>query len=218
MFSPFQGLAAFVVASFDISRLNHSYTKTSVLARQKTWPRTELLLASLTSDQLLEAASQAENYQPITDAAVKELLKGVNRVGMKAAGSDERKSYLLAQLKSSIVHFGCPLLYLTINPNERYSPIALLYAGEEIDVRTFQPQMYSLSKRLKSTLKSPLAVVEYFHNMIKNIIDSIIEEGIFGEVSHYYATIEYQGRGTPHTHMAVHGIHGLFCSFFLTSV
>ena len=126
MFSPFQGHAAFVVASFDISRLNHSYTKTSVLARQKTWPRTELLLASLTSNQILEAASQAENYQPITDAAVKELLKGVNRVGTKAAGSDERKSYLLAQLKSSIVHFGCRLLYLTINPNERYSPIALL--------------------------------------------------------------------------------------------
>ena len=155
MFSRFQGHAAFVVASFDISRLNHSYMKTSVFARQKTWPRTELLLASLTSDQLLEAASQAENHQPITDAAVKELLKGVNRVGTKAAGSDERKSYLLAQLKSSIVHFGCPLLFLTINPNERYSPIALLYAGEEIDVRTFQPQMYSLSKRLKSTLKSP---------------------------------------------------------------
>jgi Helitron helicase-like domain at N-terminus len=189
--------------------------KTSVLARQKTWPRTELLLASLTSDQLSEAASQAENHQPFTNASVRELLKGVNRVGTNAAGSDERKSYLLAQLKSSIVHFGCPLLYLTINPNERYNPIALLYAGEEIDVRTFQPQMYSLSKRLKSTLKSPLAVIEYFHNMIKNIFDNIIKEGIFGEVSHYYATIEYQGRGTPHTHMAV---HGLFFSFILTSV
>ena len=178
--------------------------KTSVLARQKSWPRMELLLASLTSDQLLEAASQAENHQPITDATVKELLKSVNHVGMKAAGSDERKSYLLTQLKSSIVHFGCPLLYLTINPNECYNPIALLYAGEEIDIRTFQPQMYSLSKRLKTMLKSPLTVVEYFHNMIKNIIDSIIKEGIFGEVLHYYATIEYQGCGTPHTHMAVH--------------
>ena len=75
--------------------------------------------------------------------------------------------------------------------------------------------MYSLSKRLKSTLKSPLAVIEYFHNMIKNIFDSIIKEGIFGEVSHYYATIEYQGRGTPHTHMAV---HDLCYMFFLTSV
>jgi Helitron helicase-like domain at N-terminus len=96
-----------------------------------------------------------------------------------AARSDERKSYLLTQLKSLIVQFSCPLLYLTINPNERYNSIALLYAVEEIDVRTFQSQMYSLSKRLKSTLKSPLAVIEYFHNMIKNIFDSIIKEGIF---------------------------------------
>ena len=65
--------------------------KTSVLARQKTWPRTELLLASLTSDQLLEAASQAENHQPITNAAVKELLKGVNRVGTTACRVRRKK-------------------------------------------------------------------------------------------------------------------------------
>ena len=104
----------------------------------------ELLLASLTSEQLLQATAQAEQHQTITDPAVRELLKGVAHVGSSAAGSDERKSYMLAQLKSSIVHFGCPLIFIvTINPHERYSPLPLFYAGEEIDVRKFHPKLYS---------------------------------------------------------------------------
>ena len=114
---------------------------------------------------------------------------------------------MLAQLKSSIVHFGCPLIYLTINPHERYSPIALFYAGEDIDIQNFQSKWYSLSQRLKKTLNNPLAVVEYFHNMITAIIENVLKEGIFGEVNHYYATIEYQGRGTPHMHLAVSIYH-----------
>ena len=66
----------------------------------------------------MEAASQAEKYQPITDPVIQELLKGVARVGSTASGSDEKKSYMLAQLKSSIVHFDCPIIFLTINPHE----------------------------------------------------------------------------------------------------
>lgn len=192
-----------MVSSFDISRLNHNFAKTSVLGRRTNWPETALLLTSLTSEQLLEAASQAEQHQPITDPAIRELLKGVARLGSTASGSDERKSYMLAQLKSSIVHFGCPLLFITLNPHERYSPLALFYAGEEIDMKRFQPKCYSLAQRLKRTLHNPLAVVEYFHNMITSIIQNMLKEGMFGDVSHYYAVIEYQGRGTPHAHMVV---------------
>ncbi len=98
-----------------------------------------LLLESLTVEQLMEATSwQAEKHQPITDPAIQELLKGVAHVGLTASGFDERKSYMLAQLKSSIIHFSCPLIYLTINPHERYSPIILFYAGEDIDIHKFQ--------------------------------------------------------------------------------
>ena len=199
----FQAHPAFVVSSFDISRLNHNSSKTNVLTRRKTWPATALLLESLTAEQLMEAASQAEKYQPITDPAIRELLKGVARIGSTVSGSDERKSYMLAQLKSSIVHFGCPLIYLTINPHERYSPVALFYAGEDIDVCKFQSKWYSLSQRLKRILNNQLTVVEYFHNIIIAIIKNILKEGIFGEVNHYYATIEYQGRGTPYMRLVV---------------
>ena len=203
MIRRFQAHSAFIISSFDISRLNHNSSKTNVLTRHKTWPTTALLLESLTAEQLMEVASQAEKHQPITDPAIWELLKGVARIGSTMSGSDERKSYMLAQLKSSIVHFGCPIIYLTINPHKRYSPVALFYAGEDIDICKFQPKWYSVSQWLKRMLNNPLAMVEYFHNMITTIIENVLKDGIFGDVNHYYATIEYQGRGTPHMHLAV---------------
>jgi len=161
------------------------------------------MLESLTPEELLNAAAQAEAHEPISDPRVKELLKMIARIGATAPGSDEKKSYLLAQLKSSIVYHGCPFIFFTVNPGERHSPIALYYAGEEIDVQTFNPQMYSSSERLKTMLKNPLAVVEYFHNMIQTILETCFKGGMFGELAHHYGTIEYQGRFTPHMHMAV---------------
>jgi len=101
-----------------------------------------------------------------------------------------------------VVH-GCQLIYFTINPGERHSPVALSYASESIDVRDFNPQAFSPSERLSIMLKNPLAVVEYFHNMVNTIIEKCFKGGMFGELAHYYRTIEYQGRFAPHIHMAV---------------
>jgi hypothetical protein len=46
-------------------------------------------------------------------------------------------------------------------------------------------------------------VVEYFHTTVNIIINTLLKGGIFGELAHHYGTIEYQGRGTPHTHLLV---------------
>ena len=110
---------------------------------------------------------------------------------------------MLTQLKSSMVLHGCPLIFLTINPGERHSSLALHYAGESIDIRNFHPQAFSSSERLKIMLKNPLAVLDYFHNVLNTIIDKCFKGGMFGELAHHYGTIEYQGRFTPHMHMAV---------------
>jgi hypothetical protein len=162
MIRRFQADSAFVVSSFDISILNYNSSKTNILARRKTWPATALLLKSLTAEQLKEAESQVEKYRPITHPAIQELLKGVARIGSTTPDSDGHKSYILAQPKSSIVHFDCAIVFHTINPHERYSPIALFYAGEDIDVHKFQSKRYSLSQQLKRRLNNPLTMGEYF--------------------------------------------------------
>ena len=168
------------------------------------------MLESLTPEELTDAAAEAEAHRPISDPRIKELLKSIARVGGTAPSSDDKKSYLLAQLKASMVYHGCPFIFFTINPGERHSPIALYYAGEQIDVNDFNPAAYTSSDRLKTMLKNPLAVVEYFHNMIKTIIDTCFKGGMFGEHAHHYGTIEYQGCFTPHIHMAVLSISMIY--------
>ena len=168
-----------------------------------TWPKTRALLEQLTSEELLEAAEQARQYRPITNPAVKELLKAITRVGSSSAGSNEKKSHMLVELKSSVVYHGCPIIFVTLNPGDLHSPISLYYAGEKIDPKSFLPQWYTSSHRLKIALQNPLAVVEYFHTLVNAIIEAMFKQKLFGDLRHHYGTIEYQGRGTPHIHMTV---------------
>jgi hypothetical protein len=179
-------------------------TSSNIQTHRATWSSTQSILASITPQDLEQAASQAEQYQPITDTKVKELLKMVNIVGRTAVGSDEKKNYMLVELKSSMVYYGCPTIFLTINPGERHSPLALYYAGEKIDIKYFLPELYNASLRLKKMMENPLAVLEYFHNTVNTLIETMLNgNGLFGELLHHYGPIEYQGRGTPHTHIEV---------------
>src|SRR5579859_6305728 len=95
-----------------------------------SWSVTGPLLESLTNEKLAKAANEAVQHKPVTDAGVKNLLAMVSSIGGTAPESEEKKSYELAQLKSSMVYFGVPVIYLMFNPGENGSPIALLYAGE----------------------------------------------------------------------------------------
>ena len=177
--------------------------KSTIQTKRKGWTKTKELLESLTSDQLLQAAEQARRHEPITDNAVKELLKMVGRVGASASDSSSRKWYMCSQLKSSTIYHGSPVIFLTLNPGERDSAITLKYAGKKIDVHNCYPEWYSQTERLRTILKNPVAVVEYFHQTINAIIEKVFKGGLFGELAHFYGTIEYQGRGTPHAHILV---------------
>ena len=192
---------------FDITRRRHNISKTNNQASYNNWGVTKDLLESLEVDNLLKGADEAEKHHPISDPRVKELLKMIARIGSTAAGSDEKKLYLLTQLKCAMIYHGCPIIFLTLNPGERHSPIALFYAGEKIDLESFDPELYSSEERLKRMVDNPLAVVEYFHSMVTAIIEKVLKGGVFGELIHHFGTIEYQGRYTPHIHMAVYSLN-----------
>jgi hypothetical protein len=206
----FQAHPSFVVLTFDISRRDHTIKQTSIQMRSKSWSNTEYLLQSLTSIQLNNAANEAEQHRPISDPAVKALLQAVNRVSASMTGSDSKRFYMFSELKSSVIYQSLPATYITLNPGEIYSSLALLYAGEQINVSTFSPYDYTVSSRRETMLQNPLAVVEYFHTTVRTILSTLIKGGLFGELLHHYGTIEYQGRGTPHIHLLVPSTH-IFC-------
>ena len=206
----FQSHRGFTVLCYDLLRRRHSLSKSNLIPSRDSWSVTRPLLESLTDERLAIAANEAAQHKPVTDVGVKKLLAMISSIGSTAPGSEEKKSYELAQLKSSMVYFGLPMIYLTFNPGENNSPIALLYAGENIDVKAFSPQLYVAGERLTMMLENPLAVVEYFHNTINAIIQTLLKGGMFGELVHYYGPVEYLGRGPPHTHLVVYIIQTMY--------
>src|SRR5436190_14301401 len=108
----FQSHRGFAVLCYDLLRRRHSLSKSNLIASRDSWSVTVPLLESLTDEKLVNAAKEAAQHKSITDAGVKKLLAMVSSIGATAPGSEEKKSYELAQLKSSIVHFGIPVIYL----------------------------------------------------------------------------------------------------------
>ena len=185
----FQRHHGFVILYYDILHRRHSLSKTNLITNKDIWETTAPLLHSLTDEKLMTAANQAAKHKPITDSAVKKLLAMVGIIGSTTPGSEERKSYDLARMKSATVRFGLPQIFITLNPADNISPIVLFYSGEKIDVKIFHPRLYSAADRLKTMLDNPLTVVEYFHNTVNTIIGTLLMGGMFGELIHYQGPI-----------------------------
>ena len=90
---------------------------------------------------------------------------------------------MFSQLKLLVIHHRFPVIYLTLNPGERYSPLSLLYAGEEIDIMSFDPLCYEIGHRIQIMLQNPLAVVEYFHNTVKTVLMAFLKRSLFDDQS-----------------------------------
>ena len=198
----FQAHDTFVSVCFDVLRLRTTKSQINLHTNRKSWPSTQKLINSLNPPELEYAAAQARKYETITNPKVRELLNLISRVGSVSPGSNEKKSYMLMERKSLVVYYGCPTIYMTINPGDLYSPLSLKYCSVEIDIDNFTPELYDYGQRLKVLHNNPLAVVEYFRNLVDGIM-CVLKQGLFGEMSHHYGIFEYQGRKTPHIHMQV---------------
>jgi len=127
------------VVSFDVIRRGQTLSKVIIRTKQKSCKRTQRLLESLTVEDLRQAAYEEQRHHPISKPAGIKLLKSLGQIGVATSGSDKKKSYMLMELKSSFVYYVCSVIYLTINPGDRHSPLALLYAVMKININSFIP-------------------------------------------------------------------------------
>lgn len=110
-----------------------------------------------------------------------------------------------------------PSLWVTINPSDTHDPIAQVLAGEEIDMNNFNATAGPDSSRRSTNVASdPFAAAQFFHFIIRAIIEELFgisttkesskihrQDGIFGMVEGYIGSVEAQGRGTLHLHLII---------------
>ncbi|RHZ44335.1 hypothetical protein Glove_739g7 [Diversispora epigaea] len=205
---------SFPFVAFNILQRREVSSETYNLTKNYNFERSANLIATLRSEDISIAINQEQNKQPITNPAILELLKNVNSSGSKLIASPQSRIRMHNEIRAVIIRDGIPALFITINPADLHSPIVMMYAGREIDIKNLLPENFpKTTERARLAYLDPSAVAKYFDITMQCIINTIIgynqkNGGIFGIIKNYYGVVEYQDRGTPHCHMLI-WLHGV---------
>jgi hypothetical protein len=119
-------------------------------------------------------------------------------------GSTHARAALRTKIHALIYHEGLPSIFVTLNPADIHSPIALYFAGVQIDLDNVQKEkLMDAYKRAEIIASHPVATAKYFHLLITNILNTMITGGVLGPTKAYFGTVESQGRGSLHLHLLI---------------
>ena len=122
-------------------------------------------------------------------------------------GSAHSRSALRSQIHALIFNQnqGLPSIFLTINPTDINSRVALYFAGVNLDLHAIIPSnLPTTYERAEIIASHPEATVKLFHRLITTVLETMIaSEKVLGPVKAYFGTVENQGRGSLHLHMLI---------------
>jgi hypothetical protein len=143
-------------------------------------------------------------YSTVSDQRINLLMKHIKAVGGRVMGSAHSRSALRTKIHSLCFYLGLPSLFLTINPADMHSPVALYFAGVDLDLDNVLPQdLYTTYERAHIVANHPVAAAKFFNTLIKSILKCLVLGGVVGPTSAYFGTVESQGRGSLHLHLLV---------------
>jgi hypothetical protein len=185
---------------YDVLQLRKSSLGNKVLVKRQNWKTTKDDVASLTVEQLQNAAKAIAHGQPINDPTILKLLRNLTTIGQPVPQSFSQKLTLRSKIRGLIIRGGIPATWITVNPSDLRNPLVLLLAGIELPV----PAANATIRHTIAT-SNPVAVAQFFHHTCKAIFDGLLRShtgqmGILGQVSNHFAVVETNGRGMLHFH------------------
>ncbi len=156
------------------------------------------------SDQM----SKGETVVPVTDAEKDcfQLLNDLDHVVYNVHGSLTSKKYMWNEAYSLMASKGAPSWYFTMAPSDHSHPICVYWADQKME---FDPIPLAEKERVRLITQNPVAGARFFNFMVQLFITCVLRvgenvmQGLFGDVSAYYGTIEQQGCLTLHLHMII---------------
>jgi hypothetical protein len=198
---------------FGILQKREALLSARLQMRQANFDRDARILASITKQQLEQAAIRETQGRPVTNPAIQLLRKHVHAAALRVKGSNESRTSLRSQIMWTNVMKNPLNLWVTINPTDIHDPIAQIFCGENIDLDNFLATVGpDAEQRARNIALDPYAAAKFFHFLIQAILETLFgikvtdyqihnRDGIFGRVSAYFGTVESQGRGTLHLHL-----------------
>ncbi|CAF4556277.1 unnamed protein product [Rotaria socialis] len=143
-------------------------------------------------------------YSSEPNSVLNKLLNHIKTIGGRVMGSAYSHAALRTRNHALIFNLGLPSIFLTLNPADIHSPVALYFAGVNIYLDNIRiEQLMTTYKRAETIASHPVATAKFFHLLITNILDTMIFGGVLGPVKAYFGTVENQGRGSLHLHLLI---------------
>jgi hypothetical protein len=205
----FQTDISFRFVAFSHKQIKSATSKGFAMIESKQFDDIANRILSVDQTVLAGITERLGKGETVTPETVQEkkcfaIIRDLDHVGSGVRGSMTSKKYLRNELWSLISYLGAPSWYITFAPSDLTHPLCLYFAtGNESLSPDFN---ITNDDRFREIIKNPVAGAKFFDFMVNMFIKHVLgvntdHDGIFGNTSGYYGTVEQQGRLTLHLHM-----------------
>jgi hypothetical protein len=202
----FEKSHSFIFVIFNLLQRRDACFHAQLIATKPYFQTSAQEIQSLKSSDIEMALNNLSKgtYTSKSNKALNTLLQHIKTIGGRVMGSAYSRTSLRTRIHALIYNQGLPSIFLTLNPADIHSPVALYFSGVELDLDNVQMrQLMTAYKRAEIVASHPVATAKFFHLLISNILETMIVGGVLGPIKAYFGTVESQGRGSLHLHLLI---------------
>ena len=195
---------SFIFVIFNILQRRDACYQAKLIATKPYFQSSAREVLSLNSNDIETALNHTSTRRSNVESndALNKLLNHIKTIGGRVMGSSYSRAALRTKTHALIFNQGLPSIFLTLNPADIHSPVALYFAGVKLDLDNIQTeQLLDTYKRAEIIASHPVATAKFFHVLITSILDNMIIGGVLGPIKAYFGTVESQGRVSLHLHL-----------------
>ncbi|VDC05031.1 unnamed protein product [Peniophora sp. CBMAI 1063] len=204
--APFAADPNFAYVFFNaIQRMQTSTAATFRVAENQYASFTDTLMENRGMLEALEGKYRANPDAQPTTSGERKLVNAMNQLRVMCKdvmGSNASRTRMRSKLRALLKSFGCPTLFVTLNPTDVLSlQLHILCGGNADDFSQMNDY-----ERTKQVVEHPAETAIWFDRIMKLFINIVLRHnsegpGLFGTSEAYFGTVEAQGRGSLHCHM-----------------
>ncbi|KAJ3568908.1 hypothetical protein NPX13_g6264 [Xylaria arbuscula] len=169
--------------------------------------RLEQVYGRLKADRLKVAVGELRETGTTTDPDISFLLRELSIFGHAQPLSNETRLLMRRKIQAVNIWTGMPAIWITVNPNDINNPVKMKLSIHRLHEHNTAKELLAdlrgrYDKIALSTL-DPVSAAIFFHREISIFFEKYVRTGqdsVFGRISHYYATVETNDRGSLHLH------------------
>ena len=197
---------SFIFVVFNILQRRDACFHAKLIATKPYFQSSAQEIQALHSSDIEKALSNIhkKTYNMESNGALNKLLGHIKTIGGRMMGSAYSRTALRTKIHALIYNQGLPSIFVTLNPADIHSPIALYFAGVKLDLDNIRTELLmDTYKRAEIIASHPVATAKFFHVLISGILETMIAGGVLGPIKAYFGTVQSQGRGSLHLHLLI---------------